>query len=128
MMDDPGVAQLGEQRTVHSEDAGSNPASGVQDSEGPPTGGPSTCNELSALIVAPSSGVIQQHSRTPVESREISSGVALRASDRLDEPAASFRDEFGSREVAALIIDEGLGVGHVVGEPLAMLGRHEHIG
>jgi hypothetical protein len=50
--DDPGVAQLGEQRTVHSEDAGSNPASGVQDSEGPPHGGPSTCNELSKRIVA----------------------------------------------------------------------------
>ena len=29
------------------------------------------------------------------------SGVALKASDRLDEPAASFRDAFGSREVAA---------------------------
>src|SRR2546421_3179541 len=56
------------------------------------------------------------------------SGVALRASDRLDEPAASFRDAFGSREVAALIIDDGLGVGHVLGEPLAMLGRHEHVG
>jgi hypothetical protein len=55
-------------------------------------------------------------------------GVALRASDRLDEPAASFRDAFGSREVAALIIDDGFGVGHVVGEPLAMLGGHEHVG
>jgi hypothetical protein len=29
--------------------------------------------------------------------------------------------------VAALLIDDDLGVGHVVSEPLAMLGRHEHV-
>ena len=50
------------------------------------------------------------------------------ASDRLDEPAESFRDEVGSRDVAALFIDDDLGVGHVVSEPLAMLARHEHVG
>jgi hypothetical protein len=30
--------------------------------------------------------------------------------------------------VAALFIDNDLGVGHVVSEPLAMLARHEHVG
>jgi hypothetical protein len=40
----------------------------------------------------------------------------------------SFRDEVGIRHVAALFIDDGLGVGHVVSEPLAMLARHEHVG
>ena len=29
--------------------------------------------------------------------------------------------------MAALFIDDGLGVGHVVSEPLAMLARHEHV-
>ena len=32
---DPGVAQLAERRTVHPTDAGSNPASGVQDMQRP---------------------------------------------------------------------------------------------
>src|SRR6266480_3936176 len=31
-------------------------------------------------------------------------------------PAKSFRDEVGSREVAALLIDDDFGVGHVVSE------------
>ena len=30
--------------------------------------------------------------------------------------------------MAALFIDDDLGVGHVVSEPLAMLARHEHVG
>ena len=29
--------------------------------------------------------------------------------------------------MASLFIDDDLGVGHVVSEPLAMLGRHEHV-
>src|SRR6266704_3749671 len=51
-----------------------------------------------------------------------------RASDRLDEPAESFRDEVRIREVAALFIDDDLGVGHVLAEPLAVLARYEHVG
>src|SRR5438552_17998822 len=30
--------------------------------------------------------------------------------------------------MAALLIDDGLGVGHVANEPLAMLAWHEHVG
>src|SRR6266542_2074414 len=60
-------------------------------------------------------------------SRRRIGGAAYRASDRFDEPAESFRDEIGIRQVAALFIDDDLSVGHVVSEPLAMLGRHEHV-
>jgi len=49
-------------------------------------------------------------------------------SDGLDEPTESFRDEVGVSEVTPLLIDDGLGVGHVVSEPFAMLPRHEHVG
>lgn len=47
-MHGPGLAQLAERPTVHWRDAGSNPASGVQDAEGPPRGGPS-CNSTGQL-------------------------------------------------------------------------------
>ena len=47
--------------------------------------------------------------------------------DRPRALAESFRDEVGSGEVAALLVDGDLGVGHGVSELLAMLG-HEHVG